>query len=125
MEFFDDFGRNNWEMFARKHLYPVLDVCCIAVANYPALCVQYDVGKLPVSIHLPLYRTLAGLYVALGRHAVPYSSHELYIEVCFETVVFEVLPCLWLLQRCLECRYVRRISFRRGSADAQAKIACT
>ncbi|CAN7938536.1 unnamed protein product, partial [Ixodes hexagonus] len=46
------------------------------LADHSASCVDYDVSALPVSIHLPLSRFVAGLLLCLDRFGLGYDSHE-------------------------------------------------
>ncbi|KAM7298268.1 E3 ubiquitin-protein ligase UBR2 [Ixodes scapularis] len=46
------------------------------LAGHSASCVDYDVAALPVSIHLPLSRFVAGLLLCLDRFGLGYDSHE-------------------------------------------------
>lgn len=51
------------------------------VANYPGLCIQYDVSKQPVSIHLPLTRLMAGLCLLLENFGLKWGSPQLAVDV--------------------------------------------
>ncbi|XP_030378399.1 E3 ubiquitin-protein ligase UBR1 isoform X2 [Scaptodrosophila lebanonensis] len=44
------------------------------VAGHVANCLMYDVSVRPVSIHLPLSRFYAGIYLHLGNHDMTYDS---------------------------------------------------
>ncbi|XP_046748290.1 E3 ubiquitin-protein ligase UBR2 [Diprion similis] len=46
------------------------------LANHSASCLQYDVSTGPVSIHLPLSRFLAGLFLYLERYNLEFQSPE-------------------------------------------------
>ncbi|XP_012287219.1 E3 ubiquitin-protein ligase UBR2 [Orussus abietinus] len=46
------------------------------LGNHSAMCLQYDVASEPVSIHLPLSRFLAGLFLYLERHNLYFQSNE-------------------------------------------------
>ncbi|XP_015515354.1 E3 ubiquitin-protein ligase UBR2 [Neodiprion lecontei] len=46
------------------------------LANHSASCLQYDVSTEPVSIHLPLSRFLAGLFLYLERYNLEFQSSE-------------------------------------------------
>lgn len=48
------------------------------LADHSALCHQYDVSTQPVSIHLPLSRFLAGLYLHLEKFGLSFYSPEFY-----------------------------------------------
>lgn len=67
-----------------KKLYenPCFDpsrMCVIKqLANHFASCHHYDVSTQPVSIHLPLSRFLAGLYLHLEKFGLSYYSTEFY-----------------------------------------------
>ena len=49
------------------------------LANYSTSCIQYDVSSEPVSIHLPLSRFLAGLFLYLEQHDLHFQSPEFMI----------------------------------------------
>lgn len=49
------------------------------LADHSASCLQYDVASEPVSIHLPLSRFLAGLFLHLEKHNLHFQSTELTI----------------------------------------------
>ncbi|RLU23362.1 hypothetical protein DMN91_003566 [Ooceraea biroi] len=46
------------------------------LADHSATCLQYDVSSEPVSIHLPLSRFLAGLFLYLEQYDLHFQSHE-------------------------------------------------
>lgn len=46
------------------------------LANHSATCLQYDVASEPVSIHLPLSRFLAGLFLHLEKYNLHFQSPE-------------------------------------------------
>jgi len=46
------------------------------LANHSATCLQYDVASEPVSIHLPLSRFLAGLFLHLEKYNLHFHSSE-------------------------------------------------
>lgn len=46
------------------------------LADHSATCLQYDVSSEPVSIHLPLSRFLAGLFLHLEKHLLHFQSPE-------------------------------------------------
>ncbi|KYQ49453.1 E3 ubiquitin-protein ligase UBR2 [Trachymyrmex zeteki] len=46
------------------------------LADHSATCLQYDVASEPVSIHLPLSRFLAGLFLHLERYNLHFHSSE-------------------------------------------------
>ncbi|KAI1301491.1 E3 ubiquitin-protein ligase UBR2 [Halotydeus destructor] len=43
-------------------------------------CIEYDVSSLPISVHLPLSRLVAGLLLHLSRHEVDYNRTDLQIR---------------------------------------------
>lgn len=49
------------------------------LADHSATCVVYDVALEPVSIHLPLSRFLAGLFLYLEKYNLDYQSSEFMI----------------------------------------------
>ncbi|XP_012250571.1 E3 ubiquitin-protein ligase UBR2 [Athalia rosae] len=49
------------------------------LATHSALCLQYDVSTEPVSIHLPLSRFLAGLFLYLEKYGLEFQSTEFMI----------------------------------------------
>ncbi|XP_016970698.1 E3 ubiquitin-protein ligase UBR1 isoform X2 [Drosophila rhopaloa] len=51
-----------------------------SVAGYVASCLMYDVSVKPVSIHLPLSRFYAGIYLHLGAHDMTYDSLQAETE---------------------------------------------
>ncbi|XP_068139825.1 E3 ubiquitin-protein ligase UBR1 isoform X2 [Drosophila tropicalis] len=54
-----------------------------SVADHSANCLMYDVAIRPVSIHLPLSRFYAGIYLHLGAHDMSYDSLLAENEVLF------------------------------------------
>lgn len=50
------------------------------LADHSATCLQYDVSSEPVSIHLPLSRFLAGLFLYLEEHNLHFQSPEFINE---------------------------------------------
>ncbi|KAL8590352.1 hypothetical protein ACOMHN_006468 [Nucella lapillus] len=50
------------------------------VAGHSTKCVKYDVSVQPVSIHLPITRFLASLYVHLGNYGLMFESPEVKIS---------------------------------------------
>lgn len=46
----------------------------VVVGNHKAKCLTYDVTTKPVSIHLPLSRFFAGIYLHLGKFGLNYDS---------------------------------------------------
>ncbi|XP_031834567.1 ubr1 ubiquitin ligase [Nomia melanderi] len=46
------------------------------LADHSATCLQYDVSSEPVSIHLPLSRFLAGLFLYLEKHNLHFQCEE-------------------------------------------------
>ncbi|KAJ8678786.1 hypothetical protein QAD02_014573 [Eretmocerus hayati] len=46
------------------------------VAEHSASCIHYDVSTEPVSIHLPLSRFLAGLFLHLERHGLSFNDSK-------------------------------------------------
>ncbi|XP_058788603.1 E3 ubiquitin-protein ligase UBR2 [Phymastichus coffea] len=63
------------------------------VADHSASCVQYDVAVEPVSIHLPLSRFLAGLFLHLERHELSFNSTE-FAKVARPSVEEMIEPVL-------------------------------
>lgn len=51
------------------------------LADHSATCIQFDVATQPVSIHLPLSRFLAGLYLHLGKYNLTFNSPEFQATV--------------------------------------------
>ncbi|XP_017004407.2 E3 ubiquitin-protein ligase UBR1 isoform X2 [Drosophila takahashii] len=51
-----------------------------SVAGHVANCLMYDVSVKPVSIHLPLSRFYAGIYLHLGAHEMTYDSLQTETE---------------------------------------------
>ena len=49
-------------------------------ANHSATCIDYDVSRQPVSVHKPLSRFLAGLYLHLEKYGLDFFSSELNID---------------------------------------------
>ncbi|CAH1264235.1 UBR2 [Branchiostoma lanceolatum] len=52
--------------------------CKRRVCDQEAIVVDYTVSREPVSIHLPICRLLAGLYLQLGKYGLTFNSPELY-----------------------------------------------
>ncbi|KFB52247.1 ubiquitin ligase E3 alpha [Anopheles sinensis] len=90
-----------------KFIVPeTVPVACEA-ANHTAYCLQYDVASMPVSVHLPLTRFLAGLYTAFERHDLPFANEtakqadrptpEQIIEpvLCTRAMISQVHAGLW------------------------------
>ncbi|XP_011302105.1 E3 ubiquitin-protein ligase UBR2 [Fopius arisanus] len=50
------------------------------LADHSATCIVYDVSLEPVSIHLPLSRFLAGLFLYLEKYNLDYQSSEFMIQ---------------------------------------------
>lgn len=50
------------------------------LADHSASCIEYDVSSMPVSVHLPLSRFVAGLLLCLDRFGLCYDSHELQMR---------------------------------------------
>ncbi|XP_014664856.1 PREDICTED: E3 ubiquitin-protein ligase UBR2-like isoform X1 [Priapulus caudatus] len=50
------------------------------VDEWAATCINYDPATLPVSIHLPVSRIVAGLHLLLGRFGLTYDSPEFTME---------------------------------------------
>lgn len=46
----------------------------VTICNHKAVCLTYDVTTKPVSIHLPLSRFFAGLYLHLGKYGLSYDT---------------------------------------------------
>jgi len=61
------------------------------LANHSACCFEYDVASKPVSVHLPLIRFFACLYLHLKTYDLEFSSSQFCIsnkpspEVIIET----------------------------------------
>ncbi|KAI5739939.1 hypothetical protein M8J77_025327 [Diaphorina citri] len=53
------------------------------VGDHSVACLHYDVSTQPVSIHLPLSRFLAGLYIHLDKFNLSFYSRELLSDNCF------------------------------------------
>ncbi|XP_017056178.1 E3 ubiquitin-protein ligase UBR1 isoform X2 [Drosophila ficusphila] len=51
-----------------------------SVAGHVASCLMYDVSVKPVSIHLPLSRFYAGIYLHLGAHGMTYDLLQSEME---------------------------------------------
>ncbi|KAK6637539.1 hypothetical protein RUM44_007961 [Polyplax serrata] len=60
-------------------IMPVMEVR--ELADHSANCIQFDVATQPVSIHLPLSRFLAGLYLLLEKHNLTFDSPEFQATV--------------------------------------------
>lgn len=76
------------------------------LADHSANCIMYDVASKPVSIHLPLTRLLAGLYVHLQKfnltfHNVSTTSDKPSVELilqpvlCTRTMISQVYSGMW------------------------------
>ncbi|XP_022244280.1 E3 ubiquitin-protein ligase UBR2-like isoform X1 [Limulus polyphemus] len=50
------------------------------VADHSSSCIEYDVSSMPVTIHLPLSRFVAGLILHLPKFDLTYSSPEFLIR---------------------------------------------
>ncbi|XP_034933670.1 E3 ubiquitin-protein ligase UBR2 [Chelonus insularis] len=50
------------------------------IEHHSASCIQYDVSSEPVSIHLPLSRFLAGLFLYLEKYNLNFESEEFVIS---------------------------------------------
>lgn len=62
------------------------------VAGHEADCINYDVSAEKVSIHLPLSRFLAGLYLQHGKHDLLFQSKQFKIKnLCPEEIIEPVL----------------------------------
>ncbi|XP_014208989.1 E3 ubiquitin-protein ligase UBR2 [Copidosoma floridanum] len=61
------------------------------VANHCASCIHYDVSTEPVSIHLPLSRFLAGLFLHLEKHNLSFQGSEIISKVTIEELIEPVL----------------------------------
>uniref|UniRef100_A0A182N0G2 E3 ubiquitin-protein ligase n=1 Tax=Anopheles dirus TaxID=7168 RepID=A0A182N0G2_9DIPT len=98
------------------------------VADHSATCLAYDVLSKPVSVHLPLTRFLAGLYVEIERYELTFDSiapnaaerptPEQIIEpvLCARTMMSQVHANMWrrngyalinqlFFYRNVKCRY--------------------
>ncbi|XP_033110450.1 E3 ubiquitin-protein ligase UBR2-like [Anneissia japonica] len=47
------------------------------VSGHNVLCIEYDISTQPVSIHIPITRFLAGLYIHLGKYNLNYYKEGL------------------------------------------------
>lgn len=76
------------------------------LADHSANCLIYDVASKPVSIHLPLTRLLAGLYIHLQKYNLTFDnvsttsdkpSAEQIIEpvLCTRTMISQVYAGMW------------------------------
>lgn len=76
------------------------------LADHSASCLMYDVASKPVSIHLPLTRLLAGLYIHLQKFNLTFDnvsttndkpSAEQIIEpvLCTRTMISQVYAGMW------------------------------
>lgn len=54
----------------------------LELANHSATSYMYDVGSQPVSVHLPLTRYFAGLYLYLERYELEFVSIEFNLISC-------------------------------------------
>lgn len=60
------------------------------LANHKANCLHYDVVSEPVSVHIPLTRFLAGLYLHLEKYNLNFQSSELNVlEKPFDDHIIE------------------------------------
>ncbi|XP_037934845.1 E3 ubiquitin-protein ligase UBR1 isoform X2 [Teleopsis dalmanni] len=75
-----------------------------SVAGHVAKCLMYDVGSKPVSIHLPLSRIFAGIYLRLGAHGLTYDAlsvvkrtpEELMEPIlCAQVMIAQVNSGMW------------------------------
>lgn len=64
------------------------------LANHSASCLQYDVSTEPVSIHLPLSRFLAGLFLFLEKYDLEFQSAEFLLQTNKPTPEQVVEPVL-------------------------------
>lgn len=80
------------------------------VAGHVAQCLMYDVSVRPVSIHLPLSRFYAGIYLNLGDHDMTYDSLQADTEalnlkltpreiiepvLCTQAMIAQVASGMW------------------------------
>ncbi|XP_035225375.1 E3 ubiquitin-protein ligase UBR2-like [Stegodyphus dumicola] len=66
-----------------KHFHSLQSkTTCVGVelANHSASCIEYDVASMPITIHLPLVRFLAGLFLHLEKFSLSYESPQFLIE---------------------------------------------
>ncbi|KAH8416831.1 hypothetical protein KR222_006992 [Zaprionus bogoriensis] len=81
-----------------------------SVAGHTANCLMYDVSMRPVSIHLPLSRFYAGIYLYLGDHGMTYDSLQAETEplnikltpreiiepvLCTQAMIAQVAAGMW------------------------------
>ncbi|KAH8387185.1 hypothetical protein KR093_005434 [Drosophila rubida] len=81
-----------------------------SVAGHVADCLIYDVSSRPVSIHLPLSRFYAGIYLHLGAHDMTYDSLQAETEalnikltpreiiepvLCTQAMIAQVAAGMW------------------------------
>lgn len=52
----------------------------VELANHSASCIQYDVSKMPVTIHLPLARFIAGMFLFFEKFNVSFESPQFLID---------------------------------------------
>ncbi|XP_064603615.1 E3 ubiquitin-protein ligase UBR2-like isoform X2 [Liolophura sinensis] len=52
----------------------------VTIVNRTAKCIKYDVANQPVSIHTPVSRLMAGLFIQLEKFGLTYHSPEIYIN---------------------------------------------
>ncbi|XP_052865271.1 E3 ubiquitin-protein ligase UBR1 [Anopheles cruzii] len=90
-----------------KFIVHEMTVVTREVANHGASCLTYDVSSRPVSVHLPLTRFLAGLYLEIERYGLTYDSiapncperptPERIIEpvLCTRTMISQVYAGMW------------------------------
>lgn len=70
--------RSNLKHFQASH--PESTFVGIELANHSASCIQYDVSKMPVTIHLPLVRFIAGLFLYFEKFNLSYESPQFLID---------------------------------------------
>uniref|UniRef100_A0A2M4A3M0 E3 ubiquitin-protein ligase n=2 Tax=Anopheles triannulatus TaxID=58253 RepID=A0A2M4A3M0_9DIPT len=98
------------------------------VADHSVACFAYDVSLMPVSVHLPLTRLFAGLYLEMERYGLTYDTiapniperptPEQIIEpvLCARTMMSQVFANMWrrngyallnqlYFYRSVKCRY--------------------
>ncbi|XP_016924050.2 E3 ubiquitin-protein ligase UBR1 [Drosophila suzukii] len=63
------------------------------VAGHLATCLMYDVSVKPVSIHLPLSRFYAGIYLHLGAHDMTYDSLQAETDTLTPREIIEPVLC--------------------------------
>ena len=52
-------------------------ICVRQVLDFEAHCVDYEIMRQPVSVHCPLTRFLAGIYLELSRSSISLDSPDL------------------------------------------------